>query len=100
MSPVILINKFNVHPDKVEQFLKDWAEDAVTFKRQQGFVSAQLHKSVGKSSVFVNYAVWESMEGYKEAVNKIVFNSKPQSGLLKYEGNSLVIWPHLFKKVA
>ncbi len=99
-GPVILINKFNVHPDKVEQFLKDWAEDAAAFKRQQGFVSAQLHKGVGKSSVFVNYAVWESMERYKEAVNKILFTSEPQSRLLKYDDNSLVISPHLFTKVA
>ncbi len=30
---VILINKFNVHPDKVEQFLNDWTEDASAFKR-------------------------------------------------------------------
>jgi len=99
-GPVILINKFNVHPDKVEQFLKDWAEDASAFKRQQGFVSAQLHKGVGKSSVFINYAVWESMEHYKEAVNKILFTSEPQSRLLKYDDDSLVISPHLFKKIA
>jgi quinol monooxygenase YgiN len=59
-GPVILINKFNVHPDKLQEFLNDWADDAIGFKRQQGFVSAQLHKGVGKSSVFVNYAVWES----------------------------------------
>jgi quinol monooxygenase YgiN len=77
-GPVILINKFNVQPDKVEQFLKDWTEDATGFKRQQGFVSAQLHKGIGKSTVFVNYAVWESMERYKEAVNKILFSSEPQ----------------------
>ena len=97
---VILINKFNVHPDKVEQFLNDWTEDASAFKRQQGFVSAQLHKRVGKSSVFINYAVWESMEIYKEAVNKILFNSEPQSRLLKYDDDTLVISPHLFKKIA
>jgi len=30
---VILINKFNVAPDKVEQFLKDWGEDAINFKK-------------------------------------------------------------------
>lgn len=54
---VILINKFNVKPDKVEQFLKDWAEDANRFIQQPGFVSAQLHKGIGKSSVFINYAV-------------------------------------------
>jgi hypothetical protein len=59
-----------------------------------------LHKGVGKSSVFVNYAVWESVERYKEAVNKIVFSSEPQSRLLKYNDKSLEISPHLFKKVA
>jgi hypothetical protein len=26
---VVLINKFIVEPDKAEQFLKDWAEDAI-----------------------------------------------------------------------
>ncbi len=100
VGPVILINKFNVHPNKVEQFLKDWTQDATAFKRQQGFVSAQLHKGVGKSSVFINYAVWESIERYKEAVNKALFSSEPQSRLLKYDDNSLIISPHLFKKVA
>ncbi len=99
-GPVILINKFNVHPDKVQEFLNDWADDAIAFKRQQGFVSAQLHKGVGKSSVFVNYAVWDSMEHYKQAVNKILFSSEPQSRLLKYDDKSLEISPHLFKKVA
>jgi quinol monooxygenase YgiN len=99
-GPVILINKFNVHPDKLQEFLNDWADDAIAFKRQQGFVSAQLHKGVGKSSVFVNYAVWDSMEHYKQAVNKILFSSEPQSRLLKYDDKSLEISPHLFKKVA
>ena len=54
---VILINKFNVKPDKVEQFLEDWGKDAINFKQQPGFISAQLHKGVGNSSVFINYAV-------------------------------------------
>ena len=55
---VILINKFNVKPDKVEQFVKDWGKDATKFKQQPGFISVQLHKEIGKSSVFINYAVW------------------------------------------
>lgn len=96
---VILINKFNVDPDKIEQFLKDWGEDATNFKQQLGFISAQLHKGIGKSSVFINYAVWESIEHYKEAINKIIFNSESQSPLLKYDDDSLVISPHLFKKI-
>jgi quinol monooxygenase YgiN len=100
MGSIILINKFNVKPNKVEQFLKDWAEDAARFKQEPGFISTQLHRGIGKSSVFINYAVWESMEHYKKAVNKILFRSKSRSPLLKYDDESLVISPHLFTKVA
>ena len=94
---VILINKFNVAQGKVEQ---DWRDDATNFKQQPGFISTQLHKGIGKSSVFINYAVWESIEHYKKAINKILFSSKSRSPLLKYDDESLVISPHLFKKVA
>jgi quinol monooxygenase YgiN len=100
IGSVILINKFNVKPNKVEQFLKDWAEDAARFKQEPGFISTQLHKGIGKSSVFINYAVWESMEHYKKAVNKILFSTQSQSPLLKYGDKSLVMSPHLFTKVA
>ncbi len=100
VGSVILINKFNVAQGKVEQFLKDWGEEATNFKQQQGFISTQLHQGIGKSSVFINYAVWESIEYYKKAVNKILFRSKSRSPLLKYDDESLVISPHLFKKVA
>ena len=100
MGSVILINKFNVAQGKVEQFLKDWGEDATNFKQQPGFISAQLHKGIGKSSVFINYAVWESMEHYKKAINKMLFRSKSRSPLLKYDDESLVLSPHLFKKIA
>ena len=97
---IILINKFNVEPDKVEQFLKDWGKDAINFKQQPGFISVQLHKGIGKSSVFIIYAVWESIEHYKEAVNKLVYSPESQLRLLTYDDNSLVMSPHLFKKIA
>ncbi|HZL23929.1 MAG TPA: antibiotic biosynthesis monooxygenase family protein [Nitrososphaeraceae archaeon] len=100
IGSVILINKFNVEPNKVEQFLKDWGDDAINFKQQPGFISAQLHKGIGQSSVFINYAVWESMEYYKQAINKMLFTPESQSPLLKYDDDSLIISPHLFKKVA
>ena len=100
IGSVILINKFNVEPNKVEQFLKDWGDDAINFKQQPGFISAQLHKGIGQSSVFINYAVWESMEHYKQAINKMLFTPESQSQLLKHDDESLIISPHLFKKVA
>jgi hypothetical protein len=57
VSPIILINKFNVKPEEADQFLKAWADDAAYFKSQPGFISAQLHRGIGGSGVFVNYAV-------------------------------------------
>jgi len=97
-GPVILINKFNVKSDEVEQFLKAWEEDATKFENQTGFISAQLHKGIGKSTVFINYAVWESLKHFKNAVDNVM-GPDPQSRLNKYP-KSLVISPHLFKKVS
>lgn len=38
-GPVILINKFNVKPEDVDQLLKAWSDDASYFKQQPGFIS-------------------------------------------------------------
>jgi heme-degrading monooxygenase HmoA len=59
---VILRNKFDVKPDDVRGLLEAWAADAAYLKQKLGFISAQLHRSISGSCVFVNYAVWESME--------------------------------------
>jgi quinol monooxygenase YgiN len=93
VAPVILINKFKVEPDKLDAFLKAWAEDASYFKQQPGFISAQLHRGIGKSCVFINYAVWQSTEGYKRAFRNLDF-----SKLSDFPAST--ISPHLFKKVA
>src|SRR5262247_1584564 len=75
-GPVILINKFNVAPEDAEQLVKAWSADAEFFKRQPGFISAQLHRGIGGSCVFVNYAVWESTEQFAQAFNSHEFRSK------------------------
>lgn len=94
-GPVILINKFNVNPEDIDQFLKEWTLDAEIMKRQPGFISTQLHRGIAGSSVFVNYAVWESAEHLRQAINNPEFQSK-----LKQYPASVVASPHLFKKVA
>ena len=66
-------------------------------KIETGFISAQLHEGIGKSTVFINYAVWESLKHFKNAVDNVM-GPEPQSRLNKYP-KSLVISPHLFKKV-
>jgi hypothetical protein len=49
-APVILINKFNVRPDKVEQFLKDWADDASAFNLIHPGFNSGWNKIYGFSS--------------------------------------------------
>ena len=49
-GPVILINQFKVKPQESEQLLAAWTADAAFFKRQPGFISAQLHRGIGGSA--------------------------------------------------
>jgi quinol monooxygenase YgiN len=96
VGPVILINKFDVNPSESDEFVKAWAEEAENFKGQAGFISTQLHRDIGGSRIFINYAVWESAAQFKNAVNKVM---NPNDRMSKYPP-STVASPHLFKKVA
>jgi quinol monooxygenase YgiN len=96
VGSVILINKFNVDPKESDQFLKAWAAEAGKFKEQPGFISTQLHRGIGGSGTFVNYAVWESAAHFKKAVNNVMDPNNRMSGFPP----STVASPHLFKKVA
>ncbi len=93
-GPVVLINQFTVRPEEADQLLRAWAEDAAYFKRQPGFISAQLHRGIGGSCVFLNYAVWESVGHFRAAFEGPEFRER----LAAYPP-STVASPHLFRKV-
>jgi hypothetical protein len=95
-APVILINKVNVKPEHVDKFLEAWAWDAAYLKQKPGFISAQLHRGIGGSCVFINYALWESTELYKRAT---LDDPTFVSSLERYP-ESTTASPHLFRKVA
>jgi heme-degrading monooxygenase HmoA len=95
-GPVILMNKFNVSPDEVEEFLKVFAETTKAFKQQPGFISAKLHQGIAGSSTFINYVVWESVAHFKQAFDKPEF----RTNMAKVLPNNTVMSPHLFKKIA
>jgi hypothetical protein len=88
VSPVILINKFNVKPEEVDHLLRAWAYDAAYFK-------SQLYRGIGGSGILVNYAIGESTVHLKKALNNVDL----QDILSKYPA-STVVSPNLFKKVA
>lgn len=94
-GPIIVMNKFNVGPDEVDEFLKVFAKTTETFKQQPGFISAQLHRGIAGSSTFINYVVWESAAHFKQAFNRPEFRSNMANVL-----PNTMMSPHLFKKVA
>ena len=95
VGPVILINTFTVAPEDAEGLLAAWAADAAYLKTKQGFISTQLHRGIAGSGVFLNSAVWESVEAFRNAFG----DPKFQETLARYP-DSTVASPHLFQKVA
>jgi heme-degrading monooxygenase HmoA len=79
VGSVILINTFTVEPEEAERLQEAWAADAAFMKQQPGFISTQLHRGIGGSSVFFNYAVWESVEHFKRAFSNPEFQSHLQN---------------------
>jgi heme-degrading monooxygenase HmoA len=94
-APVVLVNVFTLDRADEEAFLAAWTDDAAFMKRQPGFISTQLHRAVGDSPTYLNYAVWETTAAFRAAFTHPEFRAK----LTAYPA-SAVASPHLFQKVA
>lgn len=94
-SPVVLVNIFNVAEEDISALLKAWENDANWMKKQPGYISTQLHRGIAGSTVFMNYAVWESVETFRNAFSHPDFQET-----LKAYPSSAVTSPHLFSKLA
>ncbi|WP_440534481.1 antibiotic biosynthesis monooxygenase family protein [Variovorax sp. YR566] len=92
---ITLVNVFNVDPDEVDAFMSAWKDDADYFRTHSGLLSAQLHRGISGSCTFLNYAVWESLEAFREAFSNPVFQQK----LANYP-SSAIASPHVFQKLA
>ena len=95
VAPVVLVNLFTVAEADVPTLLAAWEKDANWMKRQPGFISTQLHRAVGGSCMFMNYAVWESVDRFRAA-----FTHPDFVNALRAYPSSAVAQPHLFSKVA
>jgi heme-degrading monooxygenase HmoA len=94
-SPAVLINIFTVALQDVDGLLAAWEHDANWMKKQPGYISTQLHRGIGGSCTFLNYAVWESVEHFRAAFT----NPEFRNTLAAYP-SSVVAMPHLFSKLA
>ncbi|MFZ5709463.1 MAG: antibiotic biosynthesis monooxygenase family protein [Pseudomonadota bacterium] len=94
-SPVVLVNVFTLDKADEQAFLEIWQDDAAFMKRQPGFISTQLHRAIGESPTYLNYAIWESTAAFRTAFEHPEFQSK-----LALYPSSAVAFPHLFQKAA
>lgn len=94
-KPVVLVNLFTVAAADVDALLAAWESDAHWMKRQPGFISTQLHRAIGGSLMFMNYAVWESVAHFRAAFTHPDF----VAALGAYPA-SAAAQPHLFARVA
>lgn len=94
VSPVILVNIFTVSESDIPALLKAWEHDANWMKRQPGYISTQLHQGIAGSTVFMNYAVWESVAHFRDAFDHPDFKKA-----LEHYPSSAVTSPHLFTRL-
>jgi heme-degrading monooxygenase HmoA len=94
-ASIVLVNVFTLDKADEQTFLQAWQVDADFMKRQPGFISTQLHRAIGESPTYLNYAVWESTSDFRAAFTHPEFRAK-----LSAYPSSAVASPHLFQKVA
>jgi heme-degrading monooxygenase HmoA len=93
--PVVLVNVFTVAEGDIPALLTAWAADASWMKKQPGYISTQLHRGIAGSTVFLNYAIWESVAHFRAAFSHPDFKSA-----LEHYPPSAVASPHLFERLA
>lgn len=93
-APLVLANVFTLDAADEPRFLQVWKDDADFMKRQPGFISTQLHRAIGESPTYLNYAVWESTEAFRTAFTHPDFLAQ-----LAVYPSSAVASAHLFQKV-
>ena len=94
-APVVLVNLFLLAAADEQQFLAAWTDDAHFMKAQPGFVSTQLHRALGDSPAYLNYAVWAFTAEFRAAFSHPEFRAK----LANYPAQAIA-QPHLFQTVA
>jgi heme-degrading monooxygenase HmoA len=95
IGPVVLMSTFLVPPDQVDNFLEGFKKQFAIMRRQPGLISAQLHRGIAGSSLFMNYIVWESTDAFKHGYESPEFQAQ-----LKQYPSGTVVSASFFQRVA
>ena len=94
-GPVVLVNLFTLDAADEAAFMEAWKADAAFMKARAGFISTQLHRALGSSPTYLNYAVWDTLDAFRAAFSDPDFQAK----LADYP-SSAATSPHVFQRVA
>jgi heme-degrading monooxygenase HmoA len=95
IGPVVLMSTFLVPPDEVDNFLEGFKKQFAIMRKQPGLISAQLHRGIAGSSLFMNYIVWESVDAFKHGYELPEFQAQ-----LKQYPPGTVVSASFFQRVA
>jgi heme oxygenase (mycobilin-producing) len=78
-EPVVLINAFEVPEGADETFLQGWERTREFLSAREGYRSTRLHRSLSPDADFrfVNVAIWESEEAFRDATSQPEFANAP-----------------------
>jgi heme-degrading monooxygenase HmoA len=78
-EPVVLINAFEVPEGEDEAFLQGWERSRDFLATQAGHLSTRLHRSLSPEADFrfVNVALWESEQAFRDATSQPEFRNAP-----------------------
>jgi heme-degrading monooxygenase HmoA len=78
-EPVVLINAFEVPEGQDKAFLDGWERQRGFLSAQEGYLSTRLHRSLSPDADFrfVNVALWESEEAFRDATSQPEFRAAP-----------------------
>jgi quinol monooxygenase YgiN len=95
IGPVVLMSTFLVPPDQVDSFLEGFKKQFAIMRKQPGLISAQLHRGIAGSSLFMNYIVWESIDAFRHGYELPEFQAQ-----LKQYPPGTVVSASFFQRVA
>jgi heme-degrading monooxygenase HmoA len=94
IGPAVLMSTFLVPPDQVDNFLEGFKKQFAIMRKQPGLISAQLHRGIAGSGLFMNYIVWETVAAFKHGYELPEFQAQ-----LKEYPPGTVVSANFFQRV-
>jgi heme-degrading monooxygenase HmoA len=95
VAPVVLLSTFLVKHEHVDEFLAGFRKQFSIMRKQPGLISAQLHRGIAGSCLFMNYAIWKSTDAFKHG-----FESPEFQAQLKRYSPGTEVSAFMFQRVA